>query len=95
MLFQNILLLLASLVFYAWGEPIYIFLMLITITVNFFAGICMEKVSAYKAWVLIGTIAIDLGLLFYFKYFNLFVITFNKIASAHPLELKDLSLIHI
>lgn len=92
MLFQNILLLLASLVFYAWGEPIYIFLMLITITVNFFAGICMEKVSAYKAWVLIGTIAIDLGLLFYFKYFNLFVITFNKIASAHPLELKDIAL---
>ena len=36
---QNIFLLLASLVFYAWGEPIYVFLMLFSILVNYIAGI--------------------------------------------------------
>lgn len=89
---QNILLLLASLFFYAWGEPVYIFLMLITITVNYVAGILMEKALAHKGWVLAGTIAANLGFLFYFKYFNLFVVTFNKIASSHPLELKEIAL---
>lgn len=89
---QNVLLLLASLVFYAWGEPVYIFLMLITISVNYVAGIWMEKASKHKIWVLTGTIVADLGLLFYFKYFNLFVVTFNKIASAHPLEFKEIAL---
>ncbi len=91
-LLQNVLLLLASLVFYAWGEPVYIFLMLITISVNYVAGIWMEKASKHKIWVLTGTIVADLGLLFYFKYFNLFVVTFNKIASAHPLEFKEIAL---
>ena len=35
---KNIILLIASLVFYAWGEPVYIILMLISILFNFFAG---------------------------------------------------------
>lgn len=41
--YRNTLLLVASLIFYAWGEPIYILLMLLSILVNFFLGLWMEK----------------------------------------------------
>ena len=35
---KNVVLLIASLIFYAWGEPVYIFLMLISILFNYFCG---------------------------------------------------------
>ena len=40
---KNVLLLLASLVFYAWGEPVYIVLLLISITLNYGVGLLLEK----------------------------------------------------
>ena len=45
---KNILLLLASLVFYAWGEPVYIVLLLVSIAANY--GIGLLDVSGMKAW---------------------------------------------
>ena len=45
---KNILLLLASLVFYAWGEPVYIVLLLVSIAANY--GICCLDVSGMKVW---------------------------------------------
>lgn len=42
---KNTLLLAASLFFYAWGEPIYIFLMIFSIVVNYAAGICFEHIE--------------------------------------------------
>lgn len=47
----NVLLLLASLIFYAWGEPVYILLMLISISVNWAAG-CILDITRYKKTVL-------------------------------------------
>ena len=46
---KNILLLLASLVFYAWGEPVYIVLLLVSIAANYGIGLCLD-VSGMKAW---------------------------------------------
>ena len=68
--YQNIILLLASLFFYAWGEPIYIILLVITIFFNWFFGLCMEKHENGKKVFLILAIVCDLGLLGFFKYFN-------------------------
>ena len=67
---KNILLLLGSLVFYAWGEPRYILLMLFSIGINYFLGLLMEKFSERKKLILVIDIIINLALLGYFKYFN-------------------------
>ena len=40
---KNIVLLIFSLIFYSWGEPVYIFLMIFTSLVNYFSGILLEK----------------------------------------------------
>ncbi|MCQ2508309.1 MAG: MBOAT family protein [Dorea sp.] len=67
---KNIWLLLVSLVFYAWGEPIYIVLMLFSITINYFLGKKVEmcpKSKEGKRIVLIACL-INLGMLFVFKY---------------------------
>lgn len=45
--FKNALLLSASLMFYAWGEPKYIFLMLISIGINYVFGILIEKTEQW------------------------------------------------
>ena len=90
--YKNLLLLISSLIFYAWGEPIYIVLMLITITINFVMGLIINKFSKYKKLVLAVTIIINLGLLGYFKYFNLVVTTLNSIFNFNALSTKEIAL---
>ena len=91
--FKNILLLIASLIFYAWGEPKYIILMLCTITINYVAGLLMEnKNKRGKEIILLGTIIIDLGFLFYFKYYNLFVDTVNSLTASQTIEPQNIAL---
>ena len=67
---KNIWLLLVSLVFYAWGEPIYIFLMVLSIIVNYFLGRWVEKHAKSKKGKCIVALACvyNLGQLFFFKY---------------------------
>ncbi len=66
----NLLLLLASIIFYAWGEPNYVFIMLGTILINYVGAICINKYPKHKKIALLTTILANLGILFYFKYFN-------------------------
>lgn len=70
---KNILLLLGSLIFYAWGEPRYIWLMLCSILVNWIIGLLMEKYENLKQLFLFFNIAINIGILGYFKYFTFFI----------------------
>ncbi len=68
---KNLWLFLASLFFYGYGEPIYIILMLVSITVNYLSGLLIGRFQnkiALKKAVLIINIIINLGLLGYFKY---------------------------
>lgn len=71
---RNIVLLVFSLLFYAWGEPKYIFLMLATTAVDFFAGLFIEKYRGKKEAKLFLTLAVVLTLssLGVFKYFDFF-----------------------
>ncbi len=66
----NMLLLIASILFYAWGEPKYVFIMLLTILVNYVGARALTHWTKYKRPILAATIVSDLGFLFYFKYFN-------------------------
>ena len=67
---KNIWLLLVSLGFYAWGEPVYIFLMVLSIIVNHGFGLLAEKFAKSQEGMLIVGIAClyNLGVLFVFKY---------------------------
>lgn len=79
--FRNLLLLMASLFFYAWGEPKNVFLMIISIGANYLFGICVEKYRKKKA-ILAVSLVFNLGMLFVFKYLNFAVNTVNQIAGS-------------
>lgn len=69
---QNIWLLLVSLVFYAWGEPLYILLMMLSICVNYFFGRMVSSCpKAAKGKRIVAAACIyNLGVLFVFKYLS-------------------------
>ena len=80
---KNPVLLLFSLIFYAWGEPVYVVLMIFSIIFNYLMGLDIEerrkigKQSAKRS--LIFTIAVDIGLLGFFKYYGFFTENLNQI----------------
>ena len=79
--FRNFFLLLANLVFYAYGEPVYVLIMIGSILVNYFGGVLIEKqpTRTRKRVILILGIVIDLAALGVFKYAGLFVGTLKQI----------------
>ena len=88
---KNFVLLIASLFFYFYGEPIYTILMVSTILVNYIAGLFVDKFrgtvwSKVALWV---SVIISLGSLGFFKYADFFITNINAIAHS---EIKLLSL---
>ena len=80
---RNIVLLLFSLVFYGWGEPVYVFLMIATITVDYICGYIIgrdldSKPKRAKVTLIIS-IVINLALLGVFKYYDFFAGTLNSL----------------
>ncbi|GHU08147.1 alginate O-acetylation protein [Betaproteobacteria bacterium] len=75
-------LLLASLFFYAWGEPRYVLVMLASIIINYVSGLLIHA-TFKKAWlskfILVFAIACNLGILYYFKYLGFTLDTVNRI----------------
>ena len=91
---SNIFLLVMSLLFYAWGEPKYIVLLDFSITVNFFAGLLMDR-SRYvtvKKILFTGAVMLNLSLLGYFKYFGFFSETLNGIFRSEIIPVKKIAL---
>ena len=75
----NILLLIASVLFYAWGEPVYVLLMLFSIFINWAGGMVLCRVGKGKKIVLAATVALNLLLLAYFKYAGMIVVSVNNV----------------
>ena len=68
---KNALLLVASLFFYAWGEPAYILLMLASITLNYLGGLLLDgREGAARKLCLALVVAVNLALLGYYKYYS-------------------------
>lgn len=86
---HNPILLVASIIFYAWGEPKYLAIMLLTILVNYFGAILIEKSNIYKKLFLILTVAANLSFLIYFKYFNFLIANCNNLfhLNIHALDI--------
>lgn len=89
--FKNIILLLGSLLFYAWGEPKYIILMLISILINYILGLLIDRFNKKKLILIIG-ILINLGLLGYFKYFNFGIDIVNRVFGNGTLTSRNIIL---
>ena len=90
---KNAVLLLASLFFYAWGEPKYMLLMLVSIVQGYGFGLLIEKHRGQKASKVFLTLSIlvSLGLLGYFKYADFFLSSVNAVTGL-SLPLLKLSL---
>ena len=81
--YKNIILLFASLCFYAIGEPQYIFLMFLSIIVNYTLAIGIEDKAKYKKHILLLALIYNIGLLFVFKYLGFAIRIFNKLPLVH------------
>ena len=75
---RNVLLIIVSLFFYAYGEPIAVLLMLCSIAINYVFGFFMGNKRLKKPMLIISVI-INIGLLVFFKYLGFLVETFNNI----------------
>ena len=78
---KNAVLLLASLFFYAWGEPVYVVLMIASIIIGYISGLLIEAFRArgLSKVFLVISIIINLGFLGYFKYADFFIENFNAL----------------
>ena len=83
---RNLFLLIASLVFYAWGEPKYVFLMIFSIIANYVFGLLMDKFrqnSRRLKLMLVLSVIVDLGLLGVFKYTDFIISNINAAFGAN------------
>ncbi|MBQ2581381.1 MAG: MBOAT family protein, partial [Ruminococcus sp.] len=90
---RNLILFVFSLVFYAWGEPVYVFLMIGSTIVAYITGLLADKTKeGRKAWVpkvsLIVAVLWNMGLLLFYKYTDFFIINANNIFGFSIKELK-------
>ena len=79
---KNIILALASLVFYAIGEPVAVLIMLISVAVNYFLAIAISREKAKRA-ALVASVIYNLGILFVFKYLNFTTQILDGVFGSH------------
>lgn len=92
---QNIWLFISSIFFYAWGEPIYVLIMLFSILLNSLFGVFIEKSRAHKKRtkiLLIAASVINIGILFVFKYLNFMIENINDIFQRQLLPTTTIAL---
>ena len=78
---KNIILLIFSLIFYAWGEPKYIILLIIVTLLNYICGLIINKFDNQKIKknIMITCVVLNLALLGYFKYTNFIIDNLNNL----------------
>lgn len=79
---KNALLLLASVLFYAYGEPVYIILLFVSTLLNYFCA-CLIESSKYKKVILTLAVICNLGILIVFKYTDFILGTVNTLTGLH------------
>ena len=76
---KNAVLFVSSLVFYGWGEPKLLFLMIFTVALFFFCGLAIERSEKNKRLWLTASVVISLALLGIFKYADFFIGSINAV----------------
>ncbi len=72
---RNLVLLLTSLVFYGWGEPVYLGIMVLSILIDYTHGLLVERYRSrdkLARWFVAESVILNLGLLGFFKYWDFF-----------------------
>lgn len=77
--FRNGLLIVASLIFYAYGEPVYVLLMIFSSLLNYICVRLVANENAKRKLVLVLAVVINLGILAVFKYSGFFVESLNSV----------------
>ena len=85
---KNYVLLVFSLIFYLFGGPKFIFLLLSVVLINYVGALLISKFKS-KIWLIV-TVALNLGLLGYFKYLDFFIRSFNRFLGT---DLKVLGIV--
>ena len=84
--FRNLFLFVVNLVFYGWGEPVYVILMIFSTVVDYTCGYFINKYRTERRGVargfLIASMVINLSMLGFFKYSNFFINTINGVTGA-------------
>lgn len=91
---KNLILFLSSLIFYAWGEPVYIVIMLISTITDYSFGLLLSRpgLSAVRRkWIVVSSMVVNLGLLSYFKYADFLIGNVNELLGTN-IPLTDLPL---
>lgn len=91
---KNLIILLSGLLFYSWGEPIYVIVMLISTMIDYFAGLIMNHFEGRKVprrICLIVSIVMNLGLLGIFKYSGFIAENINAIAGTQLIDINNMN----
>lgn len=86
--YKNVILLFASVFFYAWGEPVFVLLMLFSILLNWLIGLKMDKSEKKKVWLTLAVIW-NLSIMFVFKYL---VFVLSNVDLLFHTDLADFSI---
>ena len=94
--FKNFILLICSLIFYAWGEPVYVLLMMFSIVFNYMAGIQIgdlqkAKKTKTKRSVFLFTLIVNIAILCFFKYYGFVLSNLNYLLGTN-IPIHDLAL---
>ena len=79
---RNLVLLLTSLVFYGWGEPVYISIMVLSILIDYTHGLLVERYRSrdkLAQWFVAESVILNLGLLGFFKYWDFFAENLSRL----------------
>lgn len=79
---KNVVLLIASIFFYSWGEPVYVFLMIFSAIFNYFMAIDIGRAKVHQSSgksTLVFTVVVNLFILSFFKYYGFLMDTVNGI----------------
>jgi len=79
---RNLILFLTSLIFYAWGEPVYIIIMLVSTLTDYSFGLLLDRrnlTPMKRKWIVACSIIVNLGLLSYFKYADFLIQNVNAL----------------
>ena len=91
--YRNMILLIGSFVFYAWGQHFYLLLLMLSIVVNYTFGRLIGERRAQKKPLLVLGLIYNFGLLVFFKYTNFFIENINALLTATHIQIPTISVV--
>ena len=91
--YKNMILLIGSFIFYAWGQHFYLLLLMLSIVVNYTFGRLIGERRAQRKPLLILGLIYNFGLLVFFKYTNFFIENINALLTATHVQIPTISVV--